>query len=196
MAWLKDVCAPYYSEFDVESYRSLSQEGLGPGFGEIEGQVLYCFMRRFVPERVIEIGSGVSTVCMLEAARRNQRDGKLLSRITCVEPFPKDKLRSRTDIELIPQLCQKVLLSLFDQLTSGDLLFIDSSHAVKVGSDVLRIYLEIIPRLAPGVFIQVHDIYLPYAYPRTVFIRAPVVAGNGDADGLAYQRSKAPRVGL
>ncbi len=169
-AWLKEVCEPYYSEMDVESFRSLGN-GSGPGFGEIEGQVLHCFMRRFAPGRVIEIGSGVSTLCMLQAAGLNQRDGKPLSRITCVEPFPTEKLRSRSEIELIPQLCQQVPLSLFEQLTSGDLLFIDSSHAVKVGSDVMRIYLEIIPRLAAGVFVHIHDIYLPYAYPRTVFIR-------------------------
>jgi hypothetical protein len=88
-----------------------------------------------------------------------------------VEPFPNEKLQGRSEIELIPQLCQEVPLSVFDRLSSGDLLFIDSSHAVKIGSDVLRIYLEIIPRLAPGVFIHIHDIYLPYAYPRTVFTR-------------------------
>jgi hypothetical protein len=165
------MCAPYYSEVPLEAYRSLSGNGSGPGFGEIEGQVLHCFMRRFSPERVIEVGSGVSTLCMLEATRLNQRDGKTASRITCVEPFPSDRLRSRKEVELIPQMCQQVPLSLFDQLNSGDLLFIDSSHAVKIGSDVLRIYLEIIPRLRPGVFIHIHDIYLPYAYPRTVFTR-------------------------
>jgi hypothetical protein len=72
-AWLKDVCEPYYSEVaGLESYRALT--GSGPGFGEIESQVLHCFMRRFAPGQVIEIGSGVSTLCMLEAARLNQRD--------------------------------------------------------------------------------------------------------------------------
>jgi Methyltransferase domain len=171
-AWLKDVCEPYYSEVaGLGSYRALAESGSGPGFGEIESQVLHCFMRRFAPGQVIEIGSGVSTLCMLEAARLNQGDGKPFSKITCVEPFPNDKLRGRTEIELIPQLCQQVPLTVFDRLSSGDLLFIDSTHAVKIGSDVLRIYLEIIPRLAPGVFIHIHDIYLPYAYPRTVFTR-------------------------
>jgi hypothetical protein len=171
-AWLKDVCEPYYSEVaGLKLYRSLSDNGAGPGFGEIEGQVLHCFMRRFAPGQVIEIGSGVSTLCMVEAARLNRRDGKRFSRIRCVEPYPSDKLRRCADIELIPQLCQEVSLSLFDQLSSGDLLFIDCSHSVKIGSDVVRIYLEIIPRLPAGVFIHIHDIYLPYVYPRTVFTR-------------------------
>jgi hypothetical protein len=65
-------------------------------------------------------------------------------------------LRSRKEVELIPQVSQQVPLSLFDQLSSGDLLFIDSSHAVKIGSDVLRIYLEIIPRRAPRIFTQMN----------------------------------------
>lgn len=167
-AWLKGVCEPYYGEVSgLKSYHSFRQSG--PGFGEIESQVLHCFVRRYTPANIIEIGSGVSTMCMIEAAGLNHRDGKPVPRITCVEPFPSDKLCSSKQVELIPQLCQEVPLSLFDRLSAGDLLFIDSSHAVKVGSDVLRIYLEIIPYLPPGIFLHVHDIYLPYAYPRNVF---------------------------
>jgi hypothetical protein len=130
---------------------------------------LHCFVRRHAPANIIEIGSGVSTMCMIEAADLNQRDGKRVPKITCVEPFPSDSLRKRKEVELIPQFCQEIPLTLFDRLTPGDLLFIDSTHAVKVGSDVMRIYLEIIPHLRPGIFLHIHDIYLPYAYPRDVF---------------------------
>ena len=108
-------------------------------------------------------------MCMIEAGALNQRDGKHAPKITCLEPFPSDNLRRRKEVELIPQFCQQVPLSVFDRLSAGDLLFIDSSHAVKVGSDVLRIYLEIIPHLPPGIFLHIHDIFLPYAYPRNVF---------------------------
>ena len=169
-AWLKDCCEPYYSEVaGLKSYYSYTQNGSGPGYGEIESQVLHCFVRRHAPANIIEIGSGVSTMCMLEAAALNQRDGKRVPKITCVEPFPSDSLRKRKEVELIPQFCQEMPLKLFDRLTPGDLLFIDSTHAVKVGSDVMRIYLEIIPHLPPGIFLHIHDIYLPYAYPRDVF---------------------------
>ena len=169
-AWLQDVCQPYYGEVaGLKSYYSFTQNGSGPGYGEIESQVLHCFVRRFAPANIIEIGSGVSTMCMLEAAGFNQRDGKCAPRITCVEPFPSQNLRQRKEVELIPQFCQQVPLSLFDRLSAGDLLFIDSTHAVKVGSDVMRIYLEIIPHLPAGVFLHIHDVYLPYAYPRDVF---------------------------
>jgi Methyltransferase domain len=170
LAWLKQTCEPYYQEVaGLKFYHAQARNGAGPGFGSIESQVLHCFMRRYAPEKVIEIGSGVSTMCMLEARRFNQREGRL-SKITCVEPFPSNQLR-RQDVDLIEQVCQQVPLKLFESLCAGDLLFIDSSHAVKVGSDVLRIYLEIIPHLPPGIVIHIHDIYLPYAYPRSVFTR-------------------------
>ena len=62
--------------------------------------------------------------------------------------------------------CQSAPQSLFDELEAGDVLFIDSSHSVKTGSDVVRIYLELLPRLRPGVLVHIHDVFLPYAYPR------------------------------
>ena len=68
-------------------------------------------------------------------------------------------------ITLIREMCQALPASLFGELRDGDLLFIDSSHAVRTGSDTLRIYTELIPNLAPGVFVHVHDITLPYLYP-------------------------------
>jgi len=168
--WLKDCCEPYYKEVaGLKSYNSYTRNGSGPGYGEIEFQVLHCFVRRYAPAQIIEIGSGVSTMCMLDASELNRRDRKTVPKITCVEPFPSDSLRKRAEVELIPQFCQQVPLNLFDRLAPGDLLFIDSTHAVKVGSDVMRIYLEIIPHLPPGIFLHIHDIYLPYAYPRDVF---------------------------
>ncbi len=171
-AWLKDCCEPYYGEVaGLKSYYSYTQNGSGLGYGEIESQVLHCFVRRYAPANIIEIGSGVSTMCMLDASALNQRDGKRVPKITCVEPFPSDSLRKRKEVELIPQFCQQIPLSLFHRLTPGDVLFIDSTHAVKVGSDVMRIYLEIIPHLPPGIFLHIHDIYLPYAYPRDVFTK-------------------------
>lgn len=171
-SWLEQTCKPYYHEVaGLQSYESYKNDGAGPGYGPIESQVLHCFLRRYTPRRILEIGSGVSTMCMLEAARLNRRDGRRVSEITCVEPYPSATLRDSREITLVPQLCQQVPLSLFKQLSAGDLLFIDSTHAVKIGSDVLRIYLEAIPSLASGVFIQIHDIFLPYAYPRTVFTR-------------------------
>lgn len=171
-SWLERTCKPHYEEIaGLATYNSFSNNGAGPGYGPIEAQVLHCFLRAHAPARVLEIGSGVSTMCMLEASKLNARDGKRVPEITCIEPYPSEELRGCREIRLVPQLCQEVPSSIFESLSAGDMLFIDSSHAVKVGSDVLRIYLEIIPSLPPGVFLHIHDIFLPYAYPRTVFTR-------------------------
>ena len=128
--------------------------------------MLHCFIRSCAPATVVEIGSGISTACMLRASRINEREGRQKSKIIAVEPFPTPKLREQEEITLIEQICQRVPNSVFNDLKARDLLFIDSSHAVKLGSELLRIYLDIIPNLRPGVFIHVHDIYLPYLYMR------------------------------
>lgn len=167
--WVAEICKPYYHEVaGLELYERIEASTVGAGFGPIESQVLHCFVRAACPPRIIEIGSGVSTDCMLHAASANSDEGRPGSQIICVEPFPKKAFRHIGNLTHIEQLCQTVPDSVFAQLQSGDLLFIDSSHALKVGSDVVRIYLDIIPKLPPGVFIHIHDIYLPYLYSRHV----------------------------
>jgi hypothetical protein len=86
-----------------------------------------------------------------------------------VEPYPTSELKELEEVLLIEEMCQNVPQSVFDQLKEGDLLFIDSTHAVKTGSEVIALYLDIIPQLPPNVFIHIHDIYLPYLYPRSMF---------------------------
>jgi hypothetical protein len=105
---------------------------------------------------------------MLHALALNERDHKPSSRIVCIEPFPREAFRDLPGVTHIEAACQAVDASVFEALRAGDMLFIDSSHAVKVGSDVVRIYLDIIPRLPAGVLVHVHDIYLPYLYSRHV----------------------------
>ncbi len=169
LASLGRVCGPYYHEVKgFRLYERLAGSGWGPGFGPIESQVLHCFMRALAPPRVIEIGSGVSTACMLHAAALNEREGRPKSEITCIEPYPSSSLKSVSGVTLLAEACQTVPASVFARLQPGDLLFVDSSHAVRVGSDVIRIYLEIIPQLTAGVHIHVHDIFLPYMFGRSV----------------------------
>lgn len=173
LAWLEETCADYYKEVGgLKYFNDLTAGGWGPGFGPIESQVLHCFIRKWQPRRVIEIGSGVSTMCMLRAGELNCDEGGIEPKITCIEPYPREALRKQEDrVRLVTEVCQKVPTSIFSELSEGDLLFIDSSHAVKVGSDVVRIYLDILPQLAKGVIVHIHDIYLPYLYPRSVFQR-------------------------
>ena len=171
--WLAETCQDYYKEVaGLEFYNNLTRGEWGLGYGEIESQVLHCFIRKWNPKRIVEIGSGVSTMCMLHAAEKGHAEGRNLPEITCIEPFPSAALRRQTKhIQLVSEPCQTVPASVFAQLGSGDLLFVDCTHAVKVGSDVIRIYLDIIPNLAPGVFIHIHDIFLPYLYPWDVFFK-------------------------
>jgi Methyltransferase domain len=168
LEWLGKICGPYHSEVaGLRFFNESAARDWGPGFGPVESQVLHCFIRTHTPPRIVEVGSGQSTALMLHASEMNAKEGRLASGITCIEPYPRKALRQLQDITLLKLPCQAVPISVFSQLVAGDLLFIDSSHAVKVGSDVLRIYLEIIPRLPSGVFIHVHDINLPYLYNRS-----------------------------
>jgi hypothetical protein len=125
-------------------------------------------VRHFKPRRVIEVGSGVSTYCLAAALARNEEEGAGRAGVTCVEPYPAPHLRTLRGVELEEQPVQAVPPERFVELGEGDLLFLDSSHTVKTGSDVNYVVLEVLPRLRPGVVVQVHDIYFPYDYQRDV----------------------------
>ncbi|MGB8802818.1 MAG: class I SAM-dependent methyltransferase [Candidatus Acidiferrales bacterium] len=166
--WVAEICGQYHHEVEgLESYQKSAASEWGPGFGPVESQLLHCFVRSKAPARIIEIGSGQSTVCMQRASEINANEGRTASQITCVEPYPRKALQKLEGVRLLKQLCQEVPRSVFSELRAGDLLFVDSSHAVKAGSDVIRIYLEIIPNLPARVFIHIHDINLPYLYIRS-----------------------------
>src|SRR5216684_3537336 len=148
LRWIRGLCSPYYHEVrGLHVYRQLAASGVGAGYRPIESQVLHCFIRAMHPATVIEIGSGVSTACMLHAVRLNQQEGQRGSRLICIEPYPTKGFAHLEGIKHVRDLCQAVPMSLFRELRAGDLLFVDSSHAVKTGSDTQRIYLEIIPQL-------------------------------------------------
>lgn len=170
LSWLEETCGRYYAEVrGLQVYREIIATACGPGYGPIESQVLHCFIRSNRPSRIVEVGCGVSSVCALNAIRENARENRPGTELVCVEPFPRPALAAMREIHLIRQRVQEQDLSFFDRLQEGDLLFIDSSHAVKTGSDVLFLYLEAIPRLKPGVFIHIHDIGLPYVHRRDTF---------------------------
>ncbi len=128
---------------------------------------LYCFLRKYMPKRIIEIGSGFSSAVMLDTIDRvfSQRP-----EITFIEPYP-DRLISllhegdRKQIRLMDRKIQEVPTEILLSLQSGDLLFIDSSHVVKCGSDLLLLMFEILPRLQPGVVVHFHDVFYPFDYP-------------------------------
>ena len=132
-------------------------------FGGVDALVAYCMVRHFKPRTIIEVGSGFSSLVLGQAAERNKRAG-----LICIEPFPREFLREGFPglRSLIEKKVQDIELEFFSQLESDDILFIDSSHTVKIGSDVNYLFLEILPRLRPGVIVHVHDIFLPFEYRR------------------------------
>jgi len=130
--------------------------------------MLHCLLRHFRPRRLVEVGSGFSSAVILDT------DDKFLQgslACTFIDPYPQ-RLRGllRGDDSarhsVVVQPIQAVPLETFDDLHSGDVLFIDSSHVSKVGSDVNHLVFEVLPRLEPGVLVHVHDVFFPFEYPR------------------------------
>ncbi|MBX3025557.1 class I SAM-dependent methyltransferase [bacterium] len=136
-------------------------------FASTDAEVLHCLVRDHRPRLVIEVGSGFSTLITAAALRRNAAEGAP-GELVCIEPYPNATLRAGVPgvTRLISTPLQQVPLETFAQLAAGDVLFIDSSHVVAIGSDTTREVLDIVPRLAPGVLVHFHDIYTPLEYPR------------------------------
>lgn len=165
LVFLKETCLPYQSEygrFPLNPNGDESQFFLENGwFQSVDAEILYCVLRRFQPANVVEVGSGFSTRLM----RRAIEDGKLATRITSIDPHPNTSVQPYAD-EYIKAPVENVEVErMLTLLSAGDILFIDSSHTVTTGGDIPYLFLEILPRLSPGVFIHVHDIFLPFDYP-------------------------------
>lgn len=167
----------------IDAYRAHSQdlarlmrpEGTETGYRAPNGyfdtpdaEALYLMIRRFAPARVIEVGCGNST----RITRQAIRDGGLATRLTAIDPWP------RADIAGVVDAFHQTRMetadpALFGDLQAGDILFIDSSHQVRVANDVALLFGRVIPALRPGVIVHVHDIFLPYEYPPRFFYDCP-----------------------
>lgn len=136
-------------------------------FAKTDALILYGVMRRHRPQRVIEVGSGFSSAAMLDIDERHL-GGQ--TEFTFIEPdtvrldpilTPADRARCR----VVRQIVQDVPLDTFAALQEDDVLFIDSSHVAKIGSDVNHLLFRVLPRLRPGVLVHVHDMFFPFEYP-------------------------------
>jgi len=166
LALLRDLAAPCAEQpWGAEPREGLRYGFDNPNFQQGEALVLLGLMRRARPRRVIEIGSGWSSCALLDVNERFL-DGAV--RCTFVEPYPEllQELVRGEQLDVRPEPVQNVELELFDELSANDMLIVDSTHVSKVGSDVNRIVFEVLPRLAPGVLVHVHDIYHGFQYPR------------------------------
>jgi len=173
-AALLNRIAPKY----LEEFKSLPQEKTqppeveeyhhtNPSFRGADAGFYYCLIRHLKPRRIIEIGAGFSTLLAAQAVVKNATEKKPCH-LTAIEPYPSRTLREGVPglAKLLETNVQKVSMSEFESLQSGDILFVDSSHILRTGSDVQMEFLEILPRLQKGVCAHFHDIFLPMDYPR------------------------------
>jgi predicted O-methyltransferase YrrM len=135
-----------------------------------DAELLYAFIRRYSPRTVLELGAGFSTLVAAAAVRANRSAGVETRLISC-DPYASRQTAATVDglAELRPVAAERIDEAEFGALGAGDVLFIDSSHTVRVGGDVVHLLCEVVPRLVPGVLVHVHDIYLPYEYPKEWF---------------------------
>lgn len=129
-------------------------------FPSLDAIALHGILAEVQPARYLEIGSGNST----KFARHAIRAHSLHTRIISVDREPRAQIDLLCD-EVIRESLERVDLSIFDQLQSGDILFIDGSHQCLMNSDVVVSFLDILPRIKPGVWVHFHDIFLPWDYP-------------------------------
>ena len=135
-------------------------------FAWLDSRALFCLLRMIKPRKIVEVGSGYSTLLMSEV-NETYLDGSAV--INCIEPYPRPFLVKGAEsvrYALHTQRAQDVDMSLFASLGENDLLFIDSSHVCKTGSDVTHLMLNVLPRLNPGVYVHIHDVFLPEDYRR------------------------------
>lgn len=147
-------------------------------FTDFDAAVLYTMLRDLKPRRYIEVGCGFSSLVSAAALQRNIQEGHPC-RTTYIDPEPRLDLRDKlgfAELMLVP--IQNVPLSVFRELAPGDVLFIDTSHVLKLQGDVEYELLHMIPSLCVGVWIHIHDIFTPYDYPEDWLTKRLRFAGN------------------
>jgi hypothetical protein len=156
--------APEYNQIPLEAPATGVSFYLQNGrFERLDSLIAYCMVRHYQPRRIIEVGSGYSTLLLAQAAGKNGS-----TELHSIEPYPVEFLTKGIAglTSLMVKKVEEVDTSIFSSLNPGDFLFIDTSHVVRIGGDVNYLFLEVLPRLQPGVIVHVHDIFLPLEYPR------------------------------
>ncbi|HST34306.1 MAG TPA: class I SAM-dependent methyltransferase [Solirubrobacteraceae bacterium] len=161
--------AAHIAEFASADGSGLAYEELNASYPLPDARLLYAMVRELKPGSIVELGSGQTSRVIARACAANAAEGAH-SAFHAFDPFPTavdESLPGLAGLSRLP--AQEVPESVFAELRDGDVLFVDTTHTVKIGSDVNRIILRILPLLAPGVVVHFHDICLPYEYPRYLF---------------------------
>jgi hypothetical protein len=172
---LSDFVSKFKNEYDLfplncnqnlEPYDYYINNGT---FESGDAEILYCMIRYFKPRKIFEIGSGNSTFLSAQAIHKNREEEKNYEcELVVIDPYPKNIMLTGFPglSKLIPKKVQDIPLQEFKKLNENDILFVDSSHVLAIGSDVQYEYLEILPRINKGVIVHSHDIFLPAEYPK------------------------------
>ena len=131
-------------------------------FEEGDAEIYYQIIRHFKPKKIIEVGSGHSTLIAMEAIQKN-KDFKVDTSIKCIEPF-ENKWLENLNLEIIRKPLEQISLNWNEELNENDIFFLDSSHIIRPDGDVIKFYLEILPNLKSGVIVHIHDIFTPKNY--------------------------------
>ncbi|MBN2064563.1 MAG: class I SAM-dependent methyltransferase [Sedimentisphaerales bacterium] len=164
LEFVRNVCSgSLFQDKASAIFVSSCTENGEPGYGPIEAQVLYGFICNKKPARIVQVGCGVSTAIILNAAT----DSGYVPEIICIEPYPNAYISSLAEhgkVRLIDKGVEDVGAEVFGSLQAGDLFFVDSSHTLGPAGEVTRLIIDILPLLAVGVYIHFHDIWVPYDY--------------------------------
>lgn len=159
----------FYHEIPFTHQQSIGRYYYNNSFyAQSDAVFLYSMIRHFKPHKIIEIGSGFSSAVILDTVESLNRNDVSF---TCIEPYPKRlktllKPSDNNKCKIIESNLQYVHIELFKELQANDILFVDSTHVSKTGSDVNKIFFEILPILNSGVLIHFHDIFYPFEYPK------------------------------
>ncbi|MCU0285011.1 MAG: class I SAM-dependent methyltransferase [Acidobacteria bacterium] len=163
--FLKDIFPKYAHEyiFPDDSYNKYAFNFKHASIVSFDAEVLHSFIREFKPKRIFEIGSGSTTLLITQAVSLNENNGITIAH----DPYPVQlqepgKIPGLTKLD--KRKAETIEPGYFSRLEENDILFIDSTHALKIGGDVRHLYLEVIPRLKKGVLIHFHDILFPKEY--------------------------------
>jgi predicted O-methyltransferase YrrM len=162
----------YLGEFDnkfghrdvLKRQNNFNYTLLNGAFEWMDARLLHYFLQKNKPKKIIEIGSGNSTLLTYNTKQMYNLDLDII----CIEPYPSNYLKNLHKIggiTLIENKLEQVDLSIFTTLNENDILFIDSSHVLKLDSDVMYYFTKIFPLINKNVLIHIHDIFFPYDYP-------------------------------
>lgn len=170
---LLNQLSEYYAEYQPEQHETPDKLYYYDNemYGYNDGFILYSFLRHFQPGRVVEAGSGHSSALMIDTCEEFLPH----TRLTFIDPWSTTiagvlKKKPDKDFHLLRTELQDVPLDMFTGLNANDILFIDTSHVVKIGSDLSALLFSILPGLSTGVIVHIHDIWWPWEYPEAMLM--------------------------